>query len=167
LTSPSAQCGQWTYWAAIGAMVIGVVLVLVFVVRYLKDAPRFQTEADGNATPGRAQAAAAAGRPLAPPPVPTAAASPAPAPAAEAAASAPASAVAVADRPAPDPAAASPTPAAAPTRPPSPRPEPVEPDQATYDKTLAEQLAKGTDRRVAEGRAKAAALKAAREKAGS
>ena len=52
------------------------------------------------------------------------------------------------------------------TRPPSPRHEPVEPDQATFDRVLAEQLAKGTDRRVAEGRAKAAALKAAREKAG-
>jgi hypothetical protein len=49
---------------------------------------------------------------------------------------------------------------------PSPRHEPVEPDQATYDRVLAEQLAKGTDRRVAEGRAKAAALKAAREQAG-
>jgi hypothetical protein len=42
----------------------------------------------------------------------------------------------------------------------------VEPDQETYDRVFAEQVAKGTDRRVAEGRAKAAALKAAREKAG-
>jgi len=51
-------------------------------------------------------------------------------------------------------------------RAPSPRHEPVEPDQDTFDRVLAEQLAKGTDRRVAEGRAKAAALKAAREKSG-
>ena len=29
-------------------------------------------------------------------------------------------------------------------------------DQATFDKVLAEELAKGTDRRVAEGRAKSA-----------
>jgi NADH-quinone oxidoreductase subunit I len=41
----------------------------------------------------------------------------------------------------------------------------VEPDQATYDRVLQEQLEKGTDRRVAEGRAKAAAIRAAREKA--
>jgi len=38
-------------------------------------------------------------------------------------------------------------------------------EEWTY-KVLAEQLAKGTDRRIAEGRAKAAALKAARAKAG-
>jgi hypothetical protein len=41
----------------------------------------------------------------------------------------------------------------------------AEPDQPTYDRVLAEQLAKGTDRRIAEGRAKSAALKAGREKA--
>jgi hypothetical protein len=41
----------------------------------------------------------------------------------------------------------------------------VEPDQETYDRVLAEQLGKGADRRIAEGRAKSAALKAAREKA--
>ena len=42
----------------------------------------------------------------------------------------------------------------------------VEPDQATYDRILAEELAKGTDRRVAEGRAKAAAIRAARRAGG-
>jgi NADH-quinone oxidoreductase subunit I len=41
----------------------------------------------------------------------------------------------------------------------------VEPDQATYDRVLAEQLEQGTDRRVAEGRAKAAAIRAARRQA--
>jgi NADH-quinone oxidoreductase subunit I len=41
----------------------------------------------------------------------------------------------------------------------------VEPDQATYDRVLQEELAKGTDRRVAEGRAKAAAIRAARRQA--
>jgi hypothetical protein len=173
LTSPSAQCGQWTYWASLGALVIGLFVVITFVVKYLKDAPRFQVEADGRAAPGRAQAVAGASRALAPPPPATA-----PAPAATVAATqsaadpgASATAVAVADPPAvasedaSAPAAAAPAEPAAAPRPPSPRPEPVEPDQATYDKTLAEQLAKGTDRRVAEGRAKAAALKAAREKA--
>ena len=41
----------------------------------------------------------------------------------------------------------------------------VEPDQETYDRVLQEEVAKGTDRRVAEGRAKAAAIRAARKKA--
>jgi NADH-quinone oxidoreductase subunit I len=43
--------------------------------------------------------------------------------------------------------------------------EHVEPDQETYDRVLEEELAKGTSRRVAEGRAKAAAVRAARKKA--
>jgi hypothetical protein len=33
-------------------------------------------------------------------------------------------------------------------------------DQETYEKVLAEELAKGTDRRVAEGRARSAAVRA-------
>jgi NADH-quinone oxidoreductase subunit I len=43
--------------------------------------------------------------------------------------------------------------------------EHVEPDQETHERVLQEELAKGTDRRVAEGRAKAAAIRAARSKA--
>ena len=42
----------------------------------------------------------------------------------------------------------------------------VEPDQETFERVLAEQLAQGKDRRVAEGQAKRAALLAARQKAG-
>ncbi|HEX9410465.1 MAG TPA: 4Fe-4S binding protein [Actinomycetota bacterium] len=56
-------------------------------------------------------------------------------------------------------------PAAAPPRPAAAAPEHVEPDQETFDKVLAEELAKGTDRRVAEGRARAASVRAARKKA--
>jgi NADH-quinone oxidoreductase subunit I len=56
------------------------------------------------------------------------------------------------------------TPPAAPTRPPAERHE-VEPDQETVDRVLAEELAKGTDRRVADGRARAAGIRAARGKA--
>jgi hypothetical protein len=41
----------------------------------------------------------------------------------------------------------------------------VEPDQETFDRVLAEQLAQGKDRRVAEGQAKRAAMIAARKKA--
>src|SRR5947209_9717161 len=49
-------------------------------------------------------------------------------------------------------------PPAAPSAPPRPAAEhvEVEPDQDTLDRVLAEELAKGTDRRVAEGRARAA-----------
>ena len=173
LGGPSAQCGQWTYWAAIGALIIAVLVAGVFVFRYLKDASRFQVD-EGRAAPA-GRAGAAATRPLAPPPVPAAvpagvAAAPSGGGAevggAVAVAEAPA-APAEAAAPAVAPAAASVAPAAGAvaTRPPSPRHEPVEPDQETFDRVLAEQLAKGTDRRVAEGRAKAAALKAAREKA--
>jgi NADH-quinone oxidoreductase subunit I len=41
----------------------------------------------------------------------------------------------------------------------------VEPDQATFDQVLADELAKGTDRRVAEGKARRAAMLEARKKA--
>jgi hypothetical protein len=175
LLSPSAQCGQWTYWASLGALVIGVLIVVAFVVKYLKDAPRFQTETDGRGRAGRPGAGA---RPRAPPPAgaaPAPAAAPAPvgAVAAPAASGGGAAAAAAVAQPVGGQAEAGPSggpaaPAAAPAErhAPSPRHEPVEPDQATYDRVLAEQLAKGTDRRVAEGRAKAAALKAAREQAG-
>jgi hypothetical protein len=56
-----------------------------------------------------------------------------------------------------EPAPAKPEPA--PTRPAA---EHVEPDQETYERELKAQLDKGVDRRVAEGRAKAAAVRAAR-----
>jgi hypothetical protein len=39
-------------------------------------------------------------------------------------------------------------------------------DQETFDSTLAAELAKGTDRRVAEGRARRAAMMAAKKAAG-
>ena len=39
-------------------------------------------------------------------------------------------------------------------------------DQETFDRVLAEELGKGTDRRVAEGRARAAAVRAERAKTG-
>ena len=78
--------------------------------------------------------------------------------------------VAAAAAPAETPAPAAPpapaeAPAAAPAARPAGRAEHVEPDQETFDRVLAEELAKGTDRRVAEGRAKAAAIRAARKKA--
>jgi hypothetical protein len=59
----------------------------------------------------------------------------------------------------------------APAQPVPPQPAPAQAshgaglDQATFDRVLEEQLAKGVDRRVAEGRARAAAVVAARKKA--
>jgi NADH-quinone oxidoreductase subunit I len=70
--------------------------------------------------------------------------------------------------PAVEPAAAGPAPAAeAPARPVRERPPEGEPDQATFDRVLAEELEKGTERRVAEGKARRAAMIEARKKAGS
>jgi hypothetical protein len=43
----------------------------------------------------------------------------------------------------------------------------VEPDPETFERVLAEQLAQGKDRRVAEGQARRAAMIEARKKAGS
>jgi len=71
------------------------------------------------------------------------------------------------EAPVPPPQAAAATaeapPATAPAPPAGERHE-VEPDQETLDRVLAEELAKGTDRRVAEGRARSAAIRAARRK---
>jgi hypothetical protein len=100
----------------------------------------------------------------APEPVAAAAAATAPAPAA-AAAPAPAAAPAAA-APAAAPAAAAPAAAPAPAPPAATeeRPE-VSLDQETFDATLKELLDAGTDRRIAEGKARRAAMIAARKKA--
>jgi formate hydrogenlyase subunit 6/NADH:ubiquinone oxidoreductase subunit I len=91
---------------------------------------------------------------------PTAAAAPAAPAAAAAATSAPAPAP-----PAPAEEAAGTLAAGERAAPAAPRVrEEVEPDQETYDRVLQEELDKGTDRRVAEGRAKSAGIKAARAK---
>jgi hypothetical protein len=166
LRAPDVQCGSWTYWMAVGAVILGILVIAAFVVAYFRFAPRFQVQEPaaagaraGGAPPRALAAPPAAARPSASAPT----AAPAePAAQAEAAPAATATAVAVAE----PPPAAAPTATPAAGRPPSPRHEPVEPDQTTFDRVLAEQLAKGTDRRIAEGRAKAAALKAAREQAG-
>ncbi|MGZ4130060.1 MAG: hypothetical protein ACXVPR_04465 [Actinomycetota bacterium] len=125
--------------------------------------------------------------PIAPAPVAAAGAAPAPAvavaapaPAASAPAPAPAPAAVAAPIAAPEqpaPAAdaappAGPSPAATPAAQAAPTPAPaagehkeVALDQETFDAKLAELLAKGTDRRVAEGQARRAAMIAARKKA--
>jgi hypothetical protein len=146
------------------------------------------------AAPAPAPAAVAAPPPAAPAPAaaaapPAAAAAPPAAAAAPPAAAAPAAAASAAPASAPAPAAAAsaPTPAGGVTAPaeggtPSPAPaaqaaapaaapaaehKEISLDQETFDATLADLLAKGTDRRVAEGQARRAAMIAARKKAGA
>jgi hypothetical protein len=87
-------------------------------------------------------------------------------PAATAEAEAPAeTAPAPRDEPAEAPKAEAAAPAQAPAPAPAAAPQHVEPDQEAYERELKAQLDKGTDRRVAEGRAKAAAVRAAKAKA--
>jgi type IV secretory pathway VirB10-like protein len=112
----------------------------------------------------------------APPAVAPAPAAPAPAPATEegaaagagdspAPATSPSTDATVGDSPGVDAAATPPTEGAAAPAATAERPE-VSLDEETFEKTLAELLAKGTDRRVAEGQARRAAMIAARKKAG-
>jgi hypothetical protein len=78
----------------------------------------------------------------------------------------PAAAAQAAAAPAQPAATAAPQATAAPPEPAASHSGPAELDQETFDRVLAEQLAKGVDRRVAEGRARSAAVVAARKKAG-
>lgn len=158
-SSPARDTGGWTYKMAVASVIAGIIIAALFVVSYLRFAPSFSGD-ESEAQPGRTP----------PRPAPQPAAAPVPA-MAGAPAGAPAQAAAAPPAAAPGPAAAAPpaaasaaAPAAAPA-PPSPKPPEVEPDQETHDRVLQEELDKGTDRRVAEGRARAAALRAARRKA--
>lgn len=181
--SPTLNSGGWVYGAAVLLAAVGVLITAVVVLGYLRFAPRFETSQEGpkavraprlqpdGAAPRRpvnvvaapvavpapvAVAAPAAAAPAAP----VAAAPAAPAPAAVAAPAPAAAAPAPAAAPADAPAAAAPAPAAT-------SHAEVSLDQETFEATLAELLAKGTDRRVAEGQARRAAMIAARKKAGA
>jgi hypothetical protein len=190
--TPVLNNGGWVFNAAQLLALLGILLTLAIVFGYMRLAPRFQTDEQTRRSvrvprrqPGQeirrpvkvigtpvvvqppvvAQAAAAA-------PAPVAVATPAPvaAPAAVAAAApvAPAAQAAPVAPAAEAPAAAGQAPAAPPAA--APAPSPVEHaevslDQETFDRVLAELLEKGTDRRVAEGQARRAAMIAARKKA--
>jgi pyruvate/2-oxoglutarate dehydrogenase complex dihydrolipoamide acyltransferase (E2) component len=184
--------GGWVYWLAIALGLLGVILVLFLTVQYMRYAPRFAKDEEGlkvvradrvrigqelphrnvdlsqaapivvappavpGAAPALAPAAATAAAPApaaaAPAPGPEAPAAPAPAPEAPAAAA-----------PAPEaPAAAAPAPAAPAAV--EERPE-VTMDQEAYEAALKELLDAGTDRRIAEGKARRAGMIAARRKA--
>jgi hypothetical protein len=190
--TPVLNNGGWVFNAAQLLALLGILLTLAIVFGYMRLAPRFQTDEQTRRSvrvprrqPGQeirrpvkvigtpfvvqppvvAQAAAAA-------PAPVAVATPAPvaAPAAVAAAApvAPAAQAAPVAPAAEAPAATGQAPAAPPAA--APAPSPVEHaevslDQETFDRVLAELLEKGTDRRVAEGQARRAAMIAARKKA--
>ena len=186
-TVPERVDGGWIYWLAFLSLALALLLVIFLIAAYMRYAPRFAKDEDearvvhaDRVQPGRdaprrlVDVTQAVPMIVQPPPVTVAAAAPAAAPAAAATApaeaspapaAAPAEAAPAAAAPAAPPAAAAPAPAApAPAAPPEERPE-VSLDQETFDKTLEELLAAGTDRRIAEGKAKRAAMIAARKKA--
>jgi hypothetical protein len=183
--TPVKDTGGWVYWMAEGAIVIGGIILVVAGAAYLRYAPRFSRDEEEeqrvprpgvrapHEPPLNLQTVWTQSSPVAVEPVP--APSAAPAPAAPAPAPQPTAVGAPAAPPGQAPAAAAPAPsggqaapASAGAAPAAPRPkaEAIELDQETYDRVLAEEQAKGTSQRVAEGRAKSAALKAARAKAG-
>ena len=180
-TTPTENTGGWVFSMAQLMAVLGVAVVLFLVVMYMRYAPRFAKDEEGlkvvradrvhpgEDLPRRAvDISQAAPVVVAPPAVPVAAGA--------VAAPAPVAAVAPAPAPAAAPPVATPTPAPATQAPateaaaepapaaPAERPE-VSLDQEVFDSTLAELLDKGTDRRVAEGQARRAAMIAARKKA--
>jgi hypothetical protein len=188
-TTPTENTGGWVFSMAQLLSVLGAGTVIFLIVMYMRYAPRFAKDEEtlrvvradrvrpGQALPRRdVDISQAAPVVVAPPAVPVAvgAAAPAPAPApaavaapavaaAPAAVAAPAATEAPAAEAAPAPAPAAAPAAAAPAAP-AERVE-VSLDQAVFDEKLAELLEKGTDRRVAEGQARRAAMIAARKKA--
>ena len=188
--TPVRNTGGFVYIMAFLMAVAGVIVVVVLAAMYLRYAPRFQRTEGGGAAradrivPGRepprraVDVSQAAPVVVAPPAVPAAvAAAPAPARAAPAAGSprgtrARSRARTAAATAAPAATAPSPAPAAAPSEGAAPAPAAareqhadVELDQEVFDAKLAELLQAGTDRRVAEGQARRAAMIAARKKA--
>jgi hypothetical protein len=187
--TPTLNSGGWVYGAAVLLGLLGVLIVLAVVFGYMRLAPRFQTDEETRKSVRvpRMQPGKEVRRPvnvssspvIVQPPVLASVA--VAAPAAPAAAPAPAPAAAPAPAPAPAPGATAPAEAAAPdgqetaaaaATAPAPTPAPaagehkeITLDQETFDRVLAELLEKGTDRRVAEGQARRAAMIAARKKA--
>jgi hypothetical protein len=176
--SPELNTGGWINNIGQAMLIFGAIAVVAIVFGYMRFSSKFRGTAEDPPTvlAPRVAVGAVAARPAAPAPVP--AAVPAPVPAAAAPAAPVAAAVAASAAPpaavsAAAPAVPAPATPAAPAAPATPAPAPasekpahVEPDQETFDRVLKEQLDKGVDRRVAEGRAKSAGIVAARKKAG-
>ena len=165
-------------WATVGLSILATFALMAMYLRWKSKSAAAMEDENAILRPvlaPRVRLGAVASRPPAPAPVSVgsvsaAAAAPAAvaaAPVAAApAAAAPAAAAPAASAPATEAPAAGAAPAAAEPAAPAEKKVEVEPDQETFDRVLAEQLDKGVDRRVAEGRAKSAAMKAARAKAG-
>jgi len=189
--SPTLNNGGWVYNAAVLLAVVGVLITLIVVFGYMRFAPRFQADGSGprrvrspRIQPGQdvrrpvnvtsaplvvqpplvAAVATAPAPATTPTPAPAAAAAPAPAP--PRAPAAPAETPPAAAPAEPAPAEATPVQAEAAPAPAAGEHKEVALDQETFDAKLAELLEKGTDRRVAEGQARRAAMIAARKKAG-
>lgn len=177
-TTPVENNGGWVFSMAWLLAIMGLITGLFLIVMYMRYAPRFSRDerglkvvrADrvipGQDLPRRAvDLSQAAPMVVAPPALPVAAGAVVSAPAPAAVATAPAPTAAA---PAPAaPVAEAPAPAAAeapPAAPPVERKE-VAMDQEVFDAKLAELLAAGTDKRVAEGQARRAGMIAARKKA--
>jgi len=178
--SPTLNDGGWVYNAALLLFVLGALLLLLIVFGYMRLAPRFQTEEGARKTvrPPRIQPGKDTRRPVNVTGTPLVVEPPAVAMATVASALAAAPAVVAASAPAVAPpatgAGGGPPPATDTAETPAPAPSPapaagehkeVSLDQETFDRVLAELLDKGTDRRVAEGQARRAAMIAARKKA--
>jgi hypothetical protein len=192
--TPSKSPGGtgWAYetFRFFGMGWLAALFVLILVISYMRHAPRFSKDEESTRVvhadrvlpgrePPRRQVDLSQAVPIVvqPPAIPAAVAAPAvvaaAAPAPTAPVPTPAAPAPAAAPEAPAPAAAAPAPAeAAPAAPApaAPAPAPAEHvevslDQETFDKTLEELLAQGTDRRIAEGKARRAAMIAARKKA--
>ena len=193
--TPVLNNGGWVFNAAQLLALLAILLTLAIVFGYMRLAPRFQTDEQTRrsvrvprrqpgqevrrpvkviGTPVVVQPPVVAQAATATAPAPAAVATPAPAaaPATVAAAPVAPAAQAVPVAPAAEaPAATGQAPAAPPAEAAAaPAPSAVEHadvslDQETFDRVLAELLEKGTDRRVAEGQARRAAMIAARKKA--
>lgn len=192
-TTPVKNTGGWVFSMAQLLAVLGGITALFLIVMYMRFAPRFAKDESGlkvvradRVRPGQdlprrsVDLSQAAPVVVAPPAIPVAAGAVVSAPAPAAVVSAPApEAVAAPPAAAAAPAAvaAAPAPAAAPAAPEAPAPPPPPPpaapaervevtmDQEVFDAKLAELLAAGTDKRVAEGQARRAGMIAARKKA--
>lgn len=186
---PVENNGGWVFSMAWLLAIMGFVTALFLIVMYMRYAPRFAKDESGlkvvradRVRPGQeiprraVDLSQAAPLVVAPPALPVAAgavvSAPAPAASAVAAAPAPSAAAPAAAAPAAEPPAAAAdapaaVPAAAPPPPPAAPAERVEVtmDQEVFDAKLAELLAAGTDKRVAEGQARRAGMIAARKKA--
>jgi hypothetical protein len=185
--TPSLINGGWVYWLAFLSLGLGLLMLIVLVALYMRFAPRFSKDEDqakvvraDRVVPGReaprrlvdvTQAVPVVAQPpaviAAAPAAAPAPATPAPATPSAPAAAAPASTEAPAEAPTEAPPAAAPAAAAPAQAAPAPPAERVEVtmDQEVYEQTLKELLDGGTDRRIAEGKAKRAGMIAARKKA--